>query len=190
MMSFDNVLYDNLEADPVLMQPLDFPIDDKQPLPEVKYRVDFQDITLGGVGQGILIKWVVGVESRMFRTSFCLPSSLLLALAIFLDGLIPFPTVSLGTNQLCFPELGSGCFLSQALGIIYMFSHAWHQLHIFPHLVFTYIFTCSKHRLQVFPYLADCPAPLYISCTFSLLIGLSDLSRNCDSLSVFIPLSD
>ena len=34
-MSFDNVLYDNVEADPVLMQPLDFPIDDKQPLPQV-----------------------------------------------------------------------------------------------------------------------------------------------------------
>ena len=34
-MSFDNVLYDNFEADPVLMQPLDFPIDDKQPLPQV-----------------------------------------------------------------------------------------------------------------------------------------------------------
>jgi len=33
-MSFDNVLFDNLEADPVLMQPLDFPIDDKQPLPQ------------------------------------------------------------------------------------------------------------------------------------------------------------
>lgn len=73
MMSFDNVLYDNLEADPVLMQPLDFPIDDKQPLPEVKYRVDLQDITLGGVGQGILVKWVVGVESRTFP-NFLLPS--------------------------------------------------------------------------------------------------------------------
>ena len=33
--SFDNVLYDNFEAEPVLMQPLDFPIDDKQPLPQV-----------------------------------------------------------------------------------------------------------------------------------------------------------
>ena len=37
MMSFDNVLFDNLEADPVLMQPLDFPIDDKQPLPQVRH---------------------------------------------------------------------------------------------------------------------------------------------------------
>lgn len=35
--SFDNVLYDNLDSDPVLMQPLDFPMDDKQPLPEVSY---------------------------------------------------------------------------------------------------------------------------------------------------------
>lgn len=33
--SFDNVLYDNFEAEPVLMQPLDFPIDDKQPVPQV-----------------------------------------------------------------------------------------------------------------------------------------------------------
>lgn len=32
--SFDNVLYDNFEAEPVLMQPLDFPIDDKQPVPQ------------------------------------------------------------------------------------------------------------------------------------------------------------
>ena len=37
VMSFDNVLYDNLDSDPVLMQPLDFPIDDKHPLPEVSY---------------------------------------------------------------------------------------------------------------------------------------------------------
>ena len=37
VMSFDNVLYDNLDSDPVLMQPLDFPIDDKHPLPEVRY---------------------------------------------------------------------------------------------------------------------------------------------------------
>ena len=34
MMSFDNVLYGNLD-DPVLMTPLEFPIDDKQPLPQV-----------------------------------------------------------------------------------------------------------------------------------------------------------
>lgn len=33
--SFDNVLYDNFEAEPVLMQPLDFPIDYKQPVPQV-----------------------------------------------------------------------------------------------------------------------------------------------------------
>ena len=34
MMSFDNVLYGNLD-DPVLMTPLEFPIDDKQSLPQV-----------------------------------------------------------------------------------------------------------------------------------------------------------
>lgn len=34
MMSFDNVLYGNLD-DPVLMTPLEFPIDDKEPLPQV-----------------------------------------------------------------------------------------------------------------------------------------------------------
>jgi len=34
MMSFDNVLYGNLD-DPVLMTPLEFPIDDKQPVPQV-----------------------------------------------------------------------------------------------------------------------------------------------------------
>ena len=34
MMSFDNILYGNLD-DPVLMTPLEFPIDDKQPLPQV-----------------------------------------------------------------------------------------------------------------------------------------------------------
>ena len=34
-MSFDNVLFGNFE-DPVLMTPLDFPIDDKQPLPQVQ----------------------------------------------------------------------------------------------------------------------------------------------------------
>ena len=34
-MSFDNVLFDNMEAEPVLMQPLDFPLDDKQALPQV-----------------------------------------------------------------------------------------------------------------------------------------------------------
>lgn len=34
MMSFDNVLYGNVE-DPVVMTPLEFPIDDKQPLPQV-----------------------------------------------------------------------------------------------------------------------------------------------------------
>ncbi|XP_020611193.1 uncharacterized protein LOC110049722 [Orbicella faveolata] len=33
MMSFDNVLYGNLD-DPVLMTPLEFPIDDKQPVPQ------------------------------------------------------------------------------------------------------------------------------------------------------------
>jgi len=37
MMSFDNVLYGNLD-DPVLMAPLEFPIDDKHPLPEVHLR--------------------------------------------------------------------------------------------------------------------------------------------------------
>ena len=40
-MSFDNVLYDNLEAEPVLMQPLDFPVDDKQPLPQVGLTANF-----------------------------------------------------------------------------------------------------------------------------------------------------
>ena len=35
VISFDNVLYDNL--DPVLMPALDFPIDDKQSLPQVSY---------------------------------------------------------------------------------------------------------------------------------------------------------
>ena len=34
MMSFDNVLYGNLD-DPVLMTPLEFPINDKQSLPQV-----------------------------------------------------------------------------------------------------------------------------------------------------------
>ena len=34
MMSFDNDLYGNFE-DPVLMAPLEFPMDNKQPLPQV-----------------------------------------------------------------------------------------------------------------------------------------------------------
>lgn len=37
MMSFDNVLYGNLD-DPVLMTPLEFPIDDKQPVPQVHWK--------------------------------------------------------------------------------------------------------------------------------------------------------
>ncbi|KAJ7377677.1 hypothetical protein OS493_027756 [Desmophyllum pertusum] len=44
MMSFDNVLYGNFE-DPVLMTPLDFPIDDKQPLPQgqAMEHIDFNN---------------------------------------------------------------------------------------------------------------------------------------------------
>ena len=43
MMSFDNVLYGNLD-DPVVMTPLEFPIDDKQPLPQVHLTELMQSI--------------------------------------------------------------------------------------------------------------------------------------------------
>ena len=35
MMSFDNALFHNME-DPLQMPPLDIPIDDKRPLPQVR----------------------------------------------------------------------------------------------------------------------------------------------------------
>ncbi|XP_015760937.1 PREDICTED: stabilin-2-like [Acropora digitifera] len=45
IVSFDNVLFDNMEAEPVLMQPLDFPLDDKQALPQGQAleHVDFDN---------------------------------------------------------------------------------------------------------------------------------------------------
>ncbi|XP_067024545.1 stabilin-2-like [Acropora muricata] len=45
IVSFDNVLFDNMETEPVLMQPLDFPLDDKQALPQGQAleHVDFDN---------------------------------------------------------------------------------------------------------------------------------------------------
>ena len=61
MMSFDNVLYGNLD-DPVLMTPLEFPIDDKHPLPQVHLKP-----WPNGVASRCKLKTWVSLRPRLVR---------------------------------------------------------------------------------------------------------------------------